>query len=45
LEKRLNENTNKLIRQYLPKGSGFSLITEKDVKSMMDKLNNHPKNI
>jgi IS30 family transposase len=42
-ERGLNENTNGLIRQYFPKGSDFSLITKKDVKTVMDKINNRPK--
>lgn len=42
-ERGLNENTNGLIRQYFPKGSDFSLITKKDVKAVMDKINNRPK--
>jgi IS30 family transposase len=42
-ERGLNENTNGLIRQYFPRGSDFSLITKKDVKTVMDKINNRPK--
>ena len=42
-ERGLNENTNGLIRQYFPKGSDFSLITRKDVRAVMDKINNRPK--
>jgi len=42
-ERGLNENTNGLIRQYFPKGSDFSLITKKDVKAVMNRINNRPK--
>lgn len=36
----LNENTNGLIRQYLPKGASFDTL---DVKAIMEKLNNRPR--
>ncbi len=39
-ERGLNENTNGLIRQYFPKGSGFTAITQKEINPVMDKLNN-----
>lgn len=42
-ERGLNENTNGLIKQYFPKGSDFSLITKKDVKAVMNRINNRPK--
>jgi len=42
-ERGLNENTNGLVRQYFPKKSGFSKITERDVKQVMDRLNNRPR--
>jgi IS30 family transposase len=42
-ERGLNENTNGLIRQYFPKGSDFTTITQKDIQSTMDKLNNRPR--
>lgn len=42
-ERGLNENTNGLIRQYFPKGSDFTPITEQDLKIAMDKLNNRPR--
>ncbi len=42
-ERGLNENTNGLIRQYLPKGTDFQSLIEQDVKAIMDKLNNRPK--
>ena len=42
-ERGSNENMNGLIRQYAPKGSSFNHLTEKDVKVIMDKLNNRPR--
>jgi len=42
-ERGLNENTNGLIRQYFPKGSDFTAITEQDLQYVMDKLNNRPR--
>lgn len=42
-ERGLNENTNGLIRQYFPKGSEFTSITEHDLQVVMDKLNNRPR--
>jgi IS30 family transposase len=42
-ERGLNENTNGLIRQYFPKGCDFTTITNKDIRRVMDKLNNRPR--
>lgn len=42
-ERGANENLNGLIRQYFPKSYDFSLITEKDVKDVENKLNNRPR--
>jgi IS30 family transposase len=39
-ERGLNENTNGLVRQYLPKKSDFSKIKNVDVQHVMDRLNN-----
>ena len=39
----LNENTNGLIRQYLPKGTDFNKLTDRQVLEIMDKLNNRPR--
>ena len=39
----LNENTNGLIRQYLPKGTDFRTLTLEKVRSIMDRLNNRPR--
>jgi transposase, IS30 family len=39
----LNENTNGLIRQYVPKGSDVRPITEQQILHIMDRLNNRPR--
>jgi IS30 family transposase len=39
----LNENTNGLIRQYLPKDTDFWTLTLEKVCSIMDPLNNRPR--
>ncbi len=42
-ERGTNENTNGLVRQYFPKGSDFSKITEQDIQRVMARLNNRPR--
>ena len=42
-ERGLNENTNGLIRQYLPKGTDFNQLTSIQVDQIMNKLNNRPR--
>ena len=42
-ERGLNENTNGLIRQYLPKGADFRTLTLEQVRNIMDRLNNRPR--
>jgi transposase, IS30 family len=42
-ERGTNENTNGLVRQYFPKGSDFSKITEQDIKQVTARLNNRPR--
>lgn len=37
------ENLNGLIRQYLPKGTDFSKLTEKQISAIQEKLNNRPR--
>ena len=39
----LNENTNGLIRQYVPKGSDVRILTDVQIKHIMDRLNNRPR--
>ena len=42
-ERILNEYTNGLIRQYIPKGTSFENITPEYIKMIEDKLNNRPR--
>ena len=42
-ERGANENTNGLIKQYIPKGTDFSGITDEFVSWVENKLNNRPK--
>ena len=43
LERGSNENLNGLIRQYIPKKTDFSTITEEYVQFVEDQLNNRPR--
>jgi transposase, IS30 family len=42
-ERGLNENTNGLVRQYFPKGSDFTTITDQEVKEVAERLNERPR--
>ena len=42
-ERGTNENTNGLIRQYFPKNRDFTTITQKEIDTAMDRLNNRPR--
>ena len=42
-ERGTNENTNGLIRQYLPKGVSMTGLTQKECDAIADKLNNRPR--
>lgn len=42
-ERGLNENTNGLIRQYFPKKTNFQDITDQEIQTVMNKLNNRPR--
>lgn len=42
-ERGLNENTNGLIRQYLPKGKSMANITQRDCDAIALKLNTRPR--
>lgn len=42
-ERGLNENTNGLIRQYLPKNKSFEDLTQKELDKIVSKLNNRPR--
>lgn len=42
-ERGTNENTNGLLRQYFPKGSDFSKITDEKVQFAQNRLNHRPR--
>lgn len=42
-ERGANENTNGLLRQYFPKGSDFTNITDQQVKQAQDSINGRPR--
>jgi IS30 family transposase len=42
-EKGLIENTNKLVRQYIPKKTNFSKLNEQQIKEIQYKINNRPR--
>ena len=42
-ERATNENTNGLIRQYFPKGSDFSSITDDQISFVKERLNDRPR--
>ena len=42
-ERGLNENTNGLVRQYFPKGSDFTTITDEALDTVMQRLNHRPR--
>jgi IS30 family transposase len=44
-ERGTNENTNGLIRRYLPKNTDFNKVTEMQLKIIQDKLNNRPRKV
>ncbi len=43
LERGANENTNRLIRQYIPKGTDFKELTDEKIAEIEWKLNNRPR--
>lgn len=42
-ERGLNENTNGLIRQYIPKGTYFEKVSKENVKKYQHKINRRPR--
>lgn len=42
-ERGLNENTNGLLRQYLPKSRSFGNLTKKELAKIVAKINNRPR--
>lgn len=44
-ERGSNENTNKIIRRFIPKGSSIGLYTQKTIKRIEQWINNYPRRI
>ena len=44
-ERGSNENLNKMIRKYLPKGKSFDKKTDKDIIHIQEEINNYPRGI
>ena len=44
-ERGSNENANKLIRRFIPKGSDIGKFTNKMIKFIQDWINNYPRRI
>ncbi|MFK8289107.1 IS30 family transposase [Capnocytophaga canimorsus] len=42
-ERGLSENTNKLVRQYFPKGTYFEEISKEKIKEIQHKINRRPR--
>lgn len=42
-ERGLNEYTNKLIKQYIPKGTDFDTITDQQITEIQHKINRRPR--
>ena len=42
-ERGVNENTNGLVRQYFPKKSDFSKITDRQINKVEERLNHRPR--
>lgn len=42
-QRAINENTNGLIRQYFPKKTDFSKLTQKDIERVENEINNRPR--
>jgi IS30 family transposase len=44
-ERGTNENTNGLIRRFLPKGTDFRNVSDKRIQEIQDNLNNRPRKV
>lgn len=42
-ERGTNENTNGLIRRFFPKGKSFDKVSQSEIDTVVDKLNNRPR--
>jgi len=44
-ERGSNENANRIIRRFIPKGSDISKFTRKQIQTIEDWINNYPRKI
>jgi IS30 family transposase len=44
-ERGLNEHTNGLVRQYLPKSSDFTEVSDDEIQAIENRLNNRPRKV
>ena len=44
-ERGTNENTNKMVRRKVPKGSNFDNMTDDEIQAVEDWINNYPRKI
>ena len=44
-ERGSNENNNKLIRRFLPKGTDISKISKRQIQKIEDQINSYPRKI
>ena len=44
-ERGLNEHTNGLVRQYLPKSTEFTSVSDDEIQAIEDRLNNRPRKV
>ena len=44
-ERGSNENNNKLIRRFLPKGTDISKISKRQIQKIEDRINSYPRKI
>lgn len=44
-ERGTNENINKMIRRFFPKGTNFDMVTKKQIKMVEEWINNYPRKI
>ena len=44
-ERGTNENQNRMIRRFIPKGTSIAQVAEKDIKNIQNWMNNYPRKI
>ena len=44
-ERESNENGNRILRRFLPKGTGLSTLKPRELKQIEDWVNNYPRKI